>query len=153
MRTSIVSHTFLLEAGRWTLQGNWLDRDAMPIGVRGAILIAWSRDNWYTMVTKLTFPGTDREEIAFQYRGRFNGGERQYTFVLQHSQLGRVEGEGWIAPESIVQRYWVLGDRQRRSGFETLHHLGDNRYCLSSSVMSGHYLSSTMEAIVERQGD
>nr|WP_199318381.1 hypothetical protein [Leptolyngbya sp. FACHB-541] len=142
-----------MEAGRWTLQGNWLDRDGLPVSVKGRILVAWSRDNWYTMVTKLMFPGTEREEIAFQYRGRLNVGERQYTFVLQHSLLGRVEGEGWIAPESIVQRYWVLGDRQRRTGFEALHQLDDNKYRLSSSVMAGHYLTSTMEASVERQLD
>jgi hypothetical protein len=148
-----VSHTFLVEAGRWTLQGNWLDRDGMPIAVKGKILVAWSRDDWYTMVTKLIFPGSDREEIAFQYRGRLNSSDRQYTFVLQHSLLGRVEGEGWIAPESIVQRYWVLGDRQRRTGFETLHRLDANKYCLSSSIMSGHYLASTMEAVVERHQD
>lgn len=151
IRTSVVSHTFLLESGRWTLQGNWLDRDAMPITVKGKILVVWSRDDWFTMVTKLIFPGSDREEISFQYRGRFNAGERQYTFVLLHSSLGRVEGEGWVAPESIVQRYWVLGDRQRRTGFETLHQLTPEKYCLSSSIMAGHYLHSTMEAIVERQ--
>lgn len=149
MRTSVVTHSFLLESGRWTLQGNWLDRDEMPVSVKGRILVAWSRDDWFTMVTKLIFPGSDRDEISLQYRGRFNGGDRQYTFVLQHSLLGRVEGEGWIAPESIVQRYWGLGDRQRRTGFETLHQLSAEKYCLSSSVMTGHYLTSTMEAIVE----
>jgi hypothetical protein len=147
-----VAHTFLLEEGRWTLQGHWLDRHGLPVPLKGGILIAWGRDNWYTMVTKLMFPVNDREEIAFQYRGRLNVDDRQYTFVLQHSVLGRVEGEGWIAPESIVQRYWVLGDRKRRTGFETLHQLDENRYHMSSSVMSGHYLSSTMEAVVERQG-
>ncbi len=135
------------------LQGSWLDRDTMPVTVKGRILIAWSRDNWYTMVTRLNFPGIDRDEITLQYRGRFTSGDRQYTFVLQHSLLGRVEGEGWVAPESIVQRYWVLDDRQRRTGFETLHRLSENSYCLSSSIMSGHYLASTMEATVERQGD
>lgn len=145
-----MSHTFLLEAGRWTLQGSWLDRDGLPVTVKGKILVAWNRDGWYTMVTKLMFPAIDRPEVAFQYRGRLNPGERQYTFLLQHSELGRVEGEGWIAPESIVQRYWVLNDRQRRTGFETLHRLDINKYCLSSSIMSGHYLSSTMEAIVDR---
>jgi hypothetical protein len=146
-----VEHNFLLESGRWTLQGNWLDRDAPPISVKGKILVAWSRDDWFTMVHKLIFPGSAREEISLQYRGRLNAGERQYTFVLQHSLLGRVEGEGWIAPESIVQRYWVLGDRQRRTGFETLHQCGTNKYCFSSSIMAGHYLTSTMEAIIERQ--
>jgi len=105
------------------------------------------------MVTRLNFPGIDRDEITLQYRGRLTSGDRQYTFVLQHSLLGRVEGEGWVAPESIVQRYWVLDDRQRRTGFETLHRLSENSYCLSSSIMSGHYLASTMEATVERQGD
>ncbi len=148
-----MSHTFLMQAGRWTLQGSWLDRDTMPVTVKGRILIAWSRDNWYTMVTRLNFPGIDRDEITLQYRGRLTSGDRQYTFVLQHSLLGRVEGEGWVAPESIVQRYWVLDDRQRRTGFETLHRLSENSYCLSSSIMSGHYLASTMEATVERQGD
>ena len=148
-----MSHTFLLEAGRWTLQGNWLDRDGLPLAVKGKILVAWSRDGWYTMVTKLLFPTSDRLEVSFQYRGRLNPGERQYTFVLQHSELGRVEGEGWIAPESIVQRYWVLGDRHRRTGFETLHQLETHKYCLSSSIMAGHCLTSTMEAIVERHED
>lgn len=123
----------------------------MPLAVRGLTLVAWSRDNWFTMVTKLMFPESDREEIALQYRGRLDAGERQYTFVLQHSLLGRVEGEGWIAPESIVQRYWVLGDRQRRSGFETLHRVTENQYYISSSILAGHYLTSTMEAILERQ--
>lgn len=106
------------------------------------------------MITKLVFPGGDREEIILQYRGHLNSDERQYTFVLQHSELGRVEGEGWIAPQSIVQRYWVLGDeRQRRTGFDTLHRVDDNRYYQSSGIMSGHYLTSTMEATLERQPD
>lgn len=140
-----------MEAGRWTLQGNWLERNGMPISVKGRTLIAWNDQDWFTMVTKLIFPGSDRPEIAFQYRGRLDAGERQYTFVLQHSVLGRVEGEGWITPESIVQRYWVLGDRQRRSGFETLHQLNSNTYYLSSGIMAGHYLTSTMEATLERQ--
>jgi len=146
-----VAHTFLMEAGRWTLQGNWLERNGMPIAVKGRTLVGWSRDNWFTMVTKLVFPGTDHEEIAFQYRGRLDSGERHYTFVLQHSLLGRVEGEGWVAQESIVQRYWVLGDRQRRSGFETMYRVDENTYHLSSGIMAGHYLTNTMEAVLERQ--
>lgn len=142
-----------MQPGRWTLQGNWLERNGMPVSVIGKTLVAWSRDDWFTMVTKLVFPGADREEIALQYRGRLDAGERQYTFVLQHSLLGRVEGEGWVAPESIVQRYWVLGDRQRRSGFETMCQLNENKYYLSSGILAGHYLTSTMEATLERQSD
>lgn len=147
-----MAHTFLMEGGRWTLQGNWLERDGVLVTVKGKTLVAWGRDDWFTMVTKFEFPGTDREEISMQYRGRLDAGERQYTFVLQHSLLGRVEGEGWIAPDSIVQRYWVLGDRQRRSGFETLRRLDDDTYHLSSGIMAGHYLTSAMEAVLERQG-
>ena len=146
-----MAHTFLMEAGRWTLQGNWLERNGMPIPVKGMTLIAWSRENWFTMVTKLVFPDSEREDISFQYRGRLDTGERQYTFILKHSVLGHVEGEGWVTPESIVQRYWVLGDRHRRSGFETSHRLDNNTYYLSSGIMAGHYLTSTMEATLERQ--
>ena len=79
------------------------------------------------------------------------GTGKTYTFLLQHNILGQVEGEGWIGPDTIVQRYWVLGDRQRRSGFETLHRVSNNTYHLTSGIMAGHFLTSTMEANVERQ--
>lgn len=144
-------HQFLIEPGRWTLEGNWLERENLPVSVKGKILIAWSRDDWFTMVMKLVFPDSTLDEIALQYRGRLTSGERQYTFLLQHSQLGRVEGEGWIAPESIIQRYWALGDRQRRTGFETLYRVGEESYHLSSGIMAGHYLTSAMEATLQRQ--
>lgn len=146
-----MAHTFLLEPGRWTVEGNWLEQDVMPTPVKGKILIGWNLDNWFTMVAKLVFPGSNRSEVTLQYRGRLDADGRKYTFVLQHSELGRVEGEGWIAPESIVQRYWVLGDRQRRSGFETIHRMNDDTYYFSSSILAGHYLTSTMEATLEFQ--
>ena len=95
-----------------------IEHNGVPITVKGKTLVSWNRTDWFGMVTKLLFPGGDREEIILQYRGHLNSDERQYTFILQHSELGRVEGEGWIAPQSIVQRYWVLGDeRLRRTGF------------------------------------
>jgi hypothetical protein len=147
----IPTHSFLMEAGRWTIEGYWLERDELPIPVKGGTIVAWSHDNWFTMVTKLTFPTGDREEIAFQYRGRLNGEERQYAYVLQQTQLGKIEGEGWIAPTSIVQRYWVLSDRHRRSGFETFHRVNCQTYHLSSGILTGHSLTSTMEAILKRQ--
>ncbi|MGL5032424.1 MAG: hypothetical protein ACRC6M_01320 [Microcystaceae cyanobacterium] len=146
-----MTHTFLMEAGRWNLEGFWLERNQMPVPVKGRTIVAWSQEDWFTMVTKLVFPNSEREEISSQYRGRLSDGECQYTYVLQQSLLGRVEGEGWIAPTSIVQRYWVLGDRQRRSGFETFYRLDNNRYYLTSGILAGHYLTSTMEATLERQ--
>ncbi len=77
-----MAHTFLMEAGRWTLQGNWLERNGRPIPVRGGTIVVWGRENWFTMVTKLVFPeDKEREDISFQYRGRLDAGERQYTFV------------------------------------------------------------------------
>lgn len=103
------------------------------------------------MVMKLTFPGSTLDQIALQYRGRLTSSDRQYTFVLQHTQLDRVEGEGWITPDSVVQRYWALNDRQRRTGFETLYRLNGDRYHLSSGIMAGHYLTSAMEATLDRQ--
>ncbi|MDC0832201.1 hypothetical protein CKA32_006092 [Geitlerinema sp. FC II] len=146
-----MAHTFLLEQGRWRLEGNWLERHNLPISVTGRTIVAWGQDNWYSMVTKLTFPNTERDDITFQYRGRLDSGERQYTFVLQHSELGRVEGEGWITPESIVQRYWTIDDKQRRSGFETLHRVDEQKYYLSSGTMSGLHLTSAMDATLVLQ--
>jgi hypothetical protein len=146
----LVSHTFLLEPGTWLLQGNWIERQQQPTDVKGKTLISWNRDSWFTMATRLIFPGSTQENIDLQFRGRFDTDDRRYTFVLQHTSLGRVEGEGWIAPDSIIQRYWAIGDKQRRTGFETLHRVDDNKYLLSSGIMAGHYLISAMEATVER---
>ena len=114
--------------------------------------MVWNQDDWFTMVTKFSFTEGSHEDISCQYRGRLNGGERQYTYVLQHSKTGQGEGEGWISNNSIVQRYWVFGDRQRRSGFETFYHFSDRRYYLASGILTGHYLTSTMEATLEKQG-
>ena len=71
--------------------------------------------------------------------------------MLQHNVFGQIEGEGWICPDTIVQRYWVLSDRQRRSGFETLHRINDDQYYLTSGILVGHFLDSTMEANLERK--
>ncbi len=146
-----MAHTFLLEPGRWTLKGSWLERDGLPISLKGMTLVAWNRDNWFTMATKLIFPGSDRPEIALQYKGRLHHGELAYTFLLQHNLLGQVEGEGWIGLDTIVQRYWVLGDeRQRRSGFETLHRINNDSYYLTGGMLAGHSLASTIEASLQR---
>jgi hypothetical protein len=146
-----MAHSFLLAAGRWTLEGNWLERNARPIPVRGRAMVAWNQGDWFTMVTKLFFPGGERPEISYQYRGHLNVEKRQYTYVLQQSLLGQVEGEGSIGPEAIVQHFWVLDDPQRRSGFETFYRLDSNTYHLSSGIFAGHYLASTIEATLERQ--
>ncbi|MBT9310726.1 hypothetical protein [Leptothoe kymatousa] len=145
-----MNHSFLIEPGRWTLQGNWLAQDLLPITVKGKILVAWNRKDWFTMVTKLVFPNGELDDIALQYKGRLTTGNRQYTFVLQHSLLGRVEGEGWIAPESIVQQYWALQDRQMRTGFETLYRIDAHKYHFSGGIIAGHHLNSTMEAVIEQ---
>jgi hypothetical protein len=146
-----VAHSFLLEAGYWIIHGHWLEREEPPIPMKGKTLVAW-REDWFTMVTKLIFPGHERSEISFQYRGHLDGASQRYTFVLMHSGLGRVEGEGWIGPESIIQRYWVLGDtHQRRSGFETIYRIDQDKYHLSNALMAGHYLTTAMEATLQRQ--
>lgn len=113
--------------------------------------MAWKPDGCFVIVTKLSFPEDEQDDIVTQARGRMTSQERQYTFVLQHSRLGQVEGEGWIAPASIVQRYWGLSDKQRRTGFETLRQLSPERYHFSGGLMAGHYLTSTIEAELARQ--
>jgi hypothetical protein len=152
-----MEHTFLLQPGRWMMQGNWLERNNLT-ACKGLALVLWDQENWFSMATKLTFPNSDRPEISCQYRGRMHDGERHYTFLLQHNIFGHIEGEGWICPDSIVQHYWVVsdsealpGNRQKRSGFETLYRLNENQYYLTSSILAGHFLDSTMEASLERQ--
>ena len=146
-----MSHSFLLEPGKWKLQGSWLTRETLPTAVRGRLLVAWKQSNCFQIITKLTFPESSQTDIVIKLRGRMTDRERQYTFVLQHNLLGQVEGEGWIAPESIIQRYWALSDKQRRTGFETLRQVSPYQYHFSGGIMAGHYLTSTLEAELTRQ--
>ena len=149
-----MSHTFLVQPGKWTLEGNWVERDSMPIGFKGRTLVGWSRDNfWFTMVTKLTFANSDREELTMAYKGRIDSDERRFTYVVDDSFLGKVEGEGIIGPDSITQRYWVMGDRKVRTGFQTLYRRDSNIYSLVSGIISGQNLESTMEAVLTRHTD
>ena len=126
----------------------------MSIGVKGRTLVGWSKDNfWFTMVTKLTFADSDRQELTMAYKGRIDSDERRFTFVLEHSDLGKVEGEGIIGPDSIVQRYWVMGDKRLRTGFQTLYRRDSNVYLLTSGIIAGQNLESTMEAVLTRHPD
>ena len=146
-----MSHSFLLEPGKWKLQGSWLTREGFPTAVRGRLLVVWKQANCFQIITKLTFPESDQTDIVIQLRGRMTDRERQYTFVLQHNLLGQGEGEGWIAPESIIQRYWGLSDKQHRTGFETLRQISPHQYHFPGGIMAGHYLTSTIEAELTRQ--
>ncbi len=146
-----MAHTFLVQPGKWTLEGNWVESDSMPTRVKGRTLVGWSRDNfWFTMVTKLTFPDCDREELTMTYKGRIDPDERRFTFVMDDNFLGKVEGEGIIGPDSITQRYWVMGDKKMRTGFQTLYRRDINTYSLASGIIAGQNLESTMEAILTR---
>jgi hypothetical protein len=148
-------HTFLMAEGRWKLEGHWLlDREGSSVPIHGRLIVAWNAEDWFNIVGKICFtslPDTEHpfKETTLQSRGRFNAPE-QYTFMLQHSYFGKIEGEGWILPNSIVQRFWVLGDRENRTGLEHLHRIDSDHYHWSSSIMSSHSLVSTMEANLER---
>lgn len=143
-------HTFLLQSGHWLLNGNWLDKTHDEIPVTGGTIINWSNPNWFTMTTKLIFPDQALPEMIFEYKGHLPSPKKRYSYVLKHSNLGNIEGEGWLGTDSIVQCYSVLGDSLRRSGFETLTYLDENTYHLSSAILTGNHLISTMEAILER---
>ncbi|WP_404783447.1 hypothetical protein [Altericista sp. CCNU0014] len=150
-------HTFLMNDGRWKLQGHWLlSRDEPCVPVRGKVMVVWNNDEWFSLVGKITRPSLaneagDATDITLQYRGRIAGEtQQQYTFVLQHSQYGQTEGEGWLMPDSILQRFWILGDRDQRFGVERFYRINDDRYYWSSSIMTGHALISSLEVTLDR---
>jgi hypothetical protein len=157
-------HTFLMNDGRWKLQGHWLlDREGPCVPVQGKVMVVWNSDEWFSLVGKISRPTLSNEsepnnagdvtDITLQYRGHIGTAaaqQQQYTFVLQHSQYGQTEGEGWLMPDSIVQRFWVLGDRERRIGLERFYRIDDDHYYWSSSLMTGHTLLNTLEVTLER---
>ena len=148
-------HTFLMAEGRWKLEGYWLLKpDGVPTPVHGRLIVAWNAEDWFDVVAKVSLtPGEEAvpfEETTFQYRGHFSTAD-QYTFMLQHSQFGKIEGQGWMLPDSFVQRFWILGDRGNRTGMDRLYRIDAEQYHWSSSIINSHTLVSTMEVVLKRQ--
>jgi hypothetical protein len=155
---STCNHTFLMAEGRWKLQGHWLlQPHGTLIPVHGKLMVVWNSEEWFSLVGKISalepFTADSLDyptDITLQYRGYIGASEQRYTYVLQHSHLGQIEGEGWLMPQSIVQQFWILSDRDRRTGSERLYQIDSDHYYWSSSLMTGHSLTSTLEATLER---
>jgi len=145
-----MTHSFLLEPGRWLLNGNWMEKNGTIMPVQGKILITW-KDDWFTMATKLLFPESDRPEITITHKGRLNCEDRMFSFVVQHSAMGKIEGEGWVMPQAIIQRYWVMDDKQVRTGFQTIYRQDDRHYHMCGGVNSGRSLINSMDALLTLQ--
>jgi hypothetical protein len=141
-----VTHSFLLEAGIWNSQGNWIEPDGSTLAFQGKTMISWSEDAWFALVTKFVFQDAKQADLIWRYRGRLTEPGHRYTFVLEHSLIGKMEGEGVIGEQTITQRCWALNDSQGRSAFETLVRLDANRYQFSSATMAGHRLGTIAEA-------
>ena len=149
-------HTFLIAEGRWKLEGYWLLKpDGVPTPVNGRLIVAWNSEDWFNLVGKICLlPSAEEavpfQETTFQYRGHFSTTE-QYTFMLQHGQFGKIEGQGWMLPDSFVQRFWILGDRGNRTGIDRLYRIDAEQYHWSSSVINSHTLVSTLDVTLKRQ--
>ena len=138
-----MTHSFLLEASVWNSQGTWIAPDGSTLGFQGKTMISWSEDAWFAMVTKFVFQGNERGDLIWRYRGRLTEPGRRYTFMLEHSDIGKMEGEGVMGEKTITQRSWALNDAKRRSAFDTLVRLDTNSYQFSSATMTGHCLLYT----------
>lgn len=152
-----MTHTFLLKPGQWTLNGFWCENHLDPVPIGGTVSIAWNQSCWFSYTQRLTLPDRQQKnmvknnyfsssELSLNYRGYLGFQQNQYTFVLNHNQLGNLEGNGWITPTSIIQRYWVLNDRKRRQGFETFYQKQPDTYHFCSCLTQGHQMVITLEA-------
>jgi hypothetical protein len=153
----VAEHTFLMAGGRWNLKGHWLlEREGPLLPIHGKLMVVWNGEEWFNLVGKISLPSSLSDsnanypsEVTLQYRGHI-GAEQQYTFVLQHNHLGHIEGEGWLMPDSILQRFWIIGDRERRTGVDQIYRIDNDHYHWSSSIMTGHALNSAMDVTLER---
>jgi hypothetical protein len=139
-----------MEAGTWNFQGIWLENKGASIAIQGKTTVTWKPNNWFSVTSSINFSDDIYPPINYKYRAHLDNKLQRYTYVLQHSLLGEVEGEGWLCPNSIIQRFWTLSDSQKRHGFETFSRLNEDTYYFSGGILAGHYLSSTMEATLER---
>jgi hypothetical protein len=146
-----VKYTFLLQPGRWKSVGVWQEGTNPPVLLTGKTVVAWSADNWFTMITKLSIDNQPEQDITWQYRGHLEPDANRYNFILTHSQLGKIEGEGWIGESAIIQRYWVLEDPQRRTGFESFFQISEDSYRLAHSSLTSNRLAGLLELQFSRQ--
>ncbi|MDJ0898230.1 MAG: hypothetical protein QNJ55_05415 [Xenococcus sp. MO_188.B8] len=144
-----MTHSFLLQSGKWDLQGRYLQKNQSPLMVQGFMDITWKEDNWFKIVSELLFENQPQTKIISKSRGHLDTEIKSYTYVLQHSLLGNIEGEGWIGSQSIVQYYWIVAGNQHRKGLDTFSRLSEDTYALTSVVLERHNLNSTMEATLK----
>lgn len=145
-----MAHSFLVEPGYWNVDGYWLKPNLPPISIKGGIQTIWKRANWFKMTTSLTCDDDTETKIVYQCRGNLNYEEKHYTYVSQHSLLGNIEGEGRLGPQSIVQYYWFIGTATNQKGLDTYFYVDRNTYYLTSNILDGHSIKSTIEAILQR---
>lgn len=147
-----MTHTFLLEPSSWIIKGSWLEKNRRSNSFKGATIITRDASNWFLVKTKIVFIGCDRPEINLEYKGFLPPDKTQYAYVLNRSDVEKIEGEGWISDDSIIKRFWVLGSNRRLNGFETFYQLDDNTYHLTSAMMTGNHLLYTFEGVLSRHG-
>ena len=145
-----MAHSFLVEAGYWNVNGNWLKPNMAPIPLQGRIEITWKRTNWFKLTTKLICADRPATEIIYQCRGNLNYEAKNYTYVSQHSLFGNIEGEGKLGNQSIIQYYWFIGTSSKQKGLDTFTCMDKNTYYLTSSILDGHSIKNTIEAILTR---
>lgn len=144
-----MNHSFLLQSAKWSVEGHYFQRDRGLTPLRGFITISWKQETWFKMETQLSVNQKSSSEIVSQCKGHFDNQRKSYTYVLQHSILGNIEGEGWLSSDSIIQYYWIVGATQRRLGFDTFYCLSEDTYHLTNVYLESHNLTSTMEATLK----
>lgn len=127
-----------------------MEADGSTVAFQGRTMVSWSEDAWFAMVTKLIFADSQPGELLWRYRGRLADTGHCYTFMLEHSSVGKMEGEGRIGEQTVVQRSWALNNAQQRSAFETFTCIDANTYHLAHTTMVGQRLGAVAEATLRR---
>ncbi|MCC0177400.1 hypothetical protein I4641_10470 [Waterburya agarophytonicola K14] len=145
-----MAHSFLLEPGYWKITGHWLKPKSTPIPLQGGMQIAWKRETWFKLTTSLVCDDENATKIIYQCRGNLNYEEKNYTYVSQHNLLGNIEGEGRLGFQSIIQYYWFIEATSQQKGLDTYYCVDSNTYHLTSSILDGHSVKHTIEAVLKR---
>ncbi len=144
-----MAHSFLLQPGRWSLSGYFSQKHETPISIRGFITVTWKQEHWFKVVTQVILNNESSSEIICKYKGHLDRDRKSYTYVLQHSILGNIEGEGWISSQSIIQYHWIVGATKKRTGMDTFYCVSEDIYHFTSVILETHSLNSVMEATLK----
>lgn len=145
-----MSHTFLMEEGKWYASGVLFDEHEVEVPVAGHAFIEHQHDKWLNhsmmrLLTEKPLEFTNEYEIE-----PIPEGKAWTSWTSFNPSLGRMTGTFVIVGDSILSTY--RSETGEYSGSEYFLREDENTYQSVGTLFRGAVKVSSWEAILSREG-